>query len=219
MSEVIATENITTEIKPEVKPIEEVVKPKEEVKPPASDANLSKALGDIAKHKARIAELETANEKARVDKLKESENWQGLAKEYETRATNAESENKTLKESMVYDKKYSAVKTLALQSGLRKEALNDLELIDLFDVAIETTSTGRINVLNVDKAVERIKASRPHWFGKRGAVNINPGEPGVVTTGEVKYNDLLKAEETAKKNGDYAPYEALHKKYLEQIRR
>lgn len=220
MGEVATTESVTTEENKGDKPKEEVATPpKEEVKKPVSDANLAKALGDIAKHKAKIAELETANEKSRLDKLRESENWQTLASEETKRADTAEAKNKALSDSIQYDKKYSAVKTLAIQAGLRKEAINDLELIDLPEVQLETTSTGRINVLGAEKALERIKMSKPHWFNKRGTVNINPGEPGVVSGGEIKYNELLKAEETARKTGDYAPYESLHKKYLEQTRR
>ena len=175
----------------------------------------SKALRDLQKYKGRVKELEDAQEQSRISKMREKEQWQDLSSEWQQKAEKHEAENKTLKDSMVYDKKYSAVREFALKAGLRNEALRDLELIDFDDVEVEYTSTGRVNVLNAERAVERIKSSRPHWFGNR-RTNVNSNEPEVVSGGQVSYNDVYKAEEQARKTGDYAPYKALLNKYKEQ---
>jgi hypothetical protein len=187
----------------------------ESVKESELDPRAAKALSDLQKYKAKVRELEEAKEKERLERMRQNEQWQELAKEHELKASELANENKTLKESLVFDKKYSAVKAAALSSGLRKEALSDLELIDLEGVEIETTSTGRINVLNADRVVEQLKTQRPHWFGRKGG-NINSGDPEVVGSKEVTYDDLYKAEEKARKSGDYAPYKSLLMKFRQQ---
>ena len=162
---------------------------------------MKKALGDLHKYKSRVKELETAAETGRLDKLREKEQWQDLSKEWQDKAEKSETRANDLEQGMIFDKKYSAVREIALRSGLRNEALRDLELVSLEDVEIEVTSTGRVNVLNADKAVERLKSSRPHWFGRRGKCNVNANEPEVVVSGkEVTYNDVVKSRRDCKKD-------------------
>lgn len=216
-------ENMSEPIEPQDDPKDKQDPPSDPPKdlpadPPKQDPGMAKALADLQKYKAKVQELETAREQDRINKLRESEKWKELAEEYRTKAEEFENKNKTLSQSMIFDKKYSAVKAAALAAGLRKEAISDLELIDLDGVDIETTSTGRVNVLNVEKAVEDIKATRPHWFGRKGS-GINSTEPDVVSGGEIKYDDIVKAEEKAKKTGDYAPYKSLLMRFQEQQNR
>lgn len=184
---------------------------------PAANPEQDKALRDLQKYKSRVKELEDNAEKSRLDKLKESEQWQDLSKEWQDKAEASDKRAETLEQSMIYDKKISAVRDFARKSGIKDEALRDLELVALDDVDIEVTSTGRVNVLNADKAVEKLKLSRPHWFGRRGN-NVNANEPEVVGGKELTYSDVVKAEEVAKKSGDYGPYKTLLMKYKQKIR-
>ncbi len=188
------------------------------------DRDKERALEDLKKIKAQNVELlealkkkDEAIEESRLAKLKEQEKFQELAETWQQKAQDAEQKASGLEKSMIYAKKFDAVKTAALQAGIKKEAIDDLEMLDFGDVDIEYTSTGRVNVLGAGKFVENIKITRPHWFGKKGA-SVNPSEPGVVGSSSIKYADLLKAEEQAKKTGDYATYSALHKKYVQQLR-
>lgn len=196
-------------VEPAVEPVVSVVDDKAEIE--------TKALRDLQKYKGRVKELEDAQEQSRISKMRDKEQWQDLSNDWQQKAETAEKENKTLKDGMVYDKKYSAVREFALKAGIRQEALKDLELVDFDDVDIEYTSTGRVNVLNAERAVERIKSTRPHWFGNR-RTNVNSSDPEVVSGGNVSYADIVKAENKAKESGDYAPYKALQMRYKEQTR-
>jgi len=221
MSETITQENTTTENVNNVASgttTENTTNEVVENTPVKTDNGLNKALSDLQKFKGQVKDLEAAAETGRLDKLREKEQWQDLSKEWQDKAEASEKRAETLEHSMIFDKKYSAVRELAIKSGLRNEALRDLELISLDDVEIEVTSTGRINVLNADAAVSRIKNSRPHWFGRSGNT-INANEPEVVSGREVMYNDVVKAEVLAKKTGDYGPYKTLLMKYRDKMRR
>ena len=116
---------------------------------------------------------------------------------------------------MVRDKKLSAVKALAVQMGLRKEAIADLEGLPLDDVAIETTSMGNVNVIGAETAVKNLKASRPHWFGQKAA-SVNSGTPEEVGSRQVTIKDVMAAEAKAKETGDYAPYQNTLRQYQNQ---
>lgn len=174
-----------------------------------------RALKDMHKYKAQTQELEEKLKQQALDKMKSNEEWQKIAEMKEREAQEATEKATTLQESLVFNKKYEAVKSLALSRGLRQEAVADLDLIGFEDVQIETTSTGRINVLGADKAVDRLKALRPHWFGSR-ASNVNSDTPEVVAGEKVTYDQIYKAEKKAKESGDYAPYKALLRQYQNQ---
>lgn len=140
--------------------------------------------------------------------LKDKEQWKeyGAAKEKE--ATDWKSKFETLSESIRDRHKLSAVREACLKLGLVETAMDDLELIELKDVVVETTSTGRVNVIGAKAAAERIKSIRPHWFSDKRVPNVNPNAPGVQSaqSGKVSYSDLSKLEEEARKSGDYTEY-------------
>ncbi len=183
-----------------------------------SKAELEHALADVHKFKAKATELENKGRKEEETRLRETENWKKLAEIKTKDAEEAAEQLNSLKTSLIEDKKYSAVKDAAIKSGIRPEALPDLELLGLRDVVIETTSTGRVNVLGADRFVDQLKTIRPHWFGKP-SVNINSSVPGIKGAGPVaNETDLIKLSLEAQRTGDYAAYENKLKEYKQRKR-
>lgn len=177
-----------------------------------------RAIEDMHKFKRQAQELADKLKAKETDDLKKTQQWQQLAELKEQEAKDAKTEAENLKRAIVADKKYSAVREYAITAGLRKEAIADLDLVDLDDVSIETTSTGRVNVSGVDKAVARLKLLKPHWF-KDAAPQINAESPGVTNTGgSIDMKQLDAAEKHAKKTGDYTQYKDLLLRYKSQLR-
>lgn len=177
---------------------------------------------DLLKFKDRNKELEDEvkalrekQENDRIAKMKEQDRFKELADEYEAKAQKAEEDAKTLRSAVIADKKLSAIKQEAMKLGIRKEALDDLDMLSLDSVDIETTSTGRVNILNANVFAENLKIQKPHWFGKRSS-NFNSSEPEITPMGAVSLDMIKKAEQEYKKTGDSTKYEALLRKYKQQ---
>lgn len=177
-----------------------------------------RALADLHKFKKEAEKLKTEREAEKTAKLKEENRWKELAEQNEQEAKTAREEAARIKDSYVNGKKYSAVQEKCMALGLRPEAVSDLEMLDLADIPIETTSTGKINVLGADKFAERLKTLKPHWFAEKKAPSINADGTRVVESndGQITVAQLLAEEAKGKKSGDLSGYYALHKKYLTQ---
>lgn len=76
------------------------------------------------------------------------------------------------------------MKAAALQAGLRPEAIDDLEALELDLVDVESTSKGRLNVLGVDEQIKKLQKAKPHWFGGKTAPKLNAGNPRVNGGGD-----------------------------------
>ena len=118
--------------------------------------------------------------------------------------------------AVITDKKMSAIREAAIKAGVLESALEDIDFLDWSGVQVETTSTGRLNVLGVDDAVKRIKTLKPHWFGKpapkiNGKVPEAKGQDGIVTL-----EKLNKLRKEAMKSGDYSAYEPAFKAFQAQ---
>lgn len=177
-----------------------------------------RALADMHKYKTEAKKL--ADEKAlgETNKMKEQNQWKELAEKREQEAKDALIKSERLEKSYLGEKKYSAVHAKCLALGLRPEAISDLEMLDLEDVNIETTSTGKINVLGADKFAERLKTRKPHWFDKPKPV-VNGGGNRVhdSSSGEkVTVQQVIDAEKEGRKSGDLTKYHALHKQFQQQ---
>lgn len=176
-----------------------------------------RAIDDMHKYKKQAQELADKLKAKETEDLKKTQQWQQLAELKEQEAKDAKTEAENLKRAIVADKKYSALREHAITAGLRKEAIGDLDLVDLDDVSIETTSTGRVNVSGVDKAVAKLKLLKPHWF-KDSAPQINAESPGVTNTGgQIDPKQIAAAEQLAKKTGDYTQYRDLLLRYKSQL--
>lgn len=198
MSEVSSTESVVEGTNPEVTQAEELIPKKE----------LERTLSDLHKYKQQAKELAEKQKNLELAQMREKQEWQKIAEVKEREAIEFREKYEAMQSAHVFDRKYSAVRDAALKAGIRAEAISDLELLPLNDVQIETTSTGRVNVLGVDDFIRKIKTTRPHWFGT-SAARINSDTPEVVTGKKATYEDLIAAEKEAKKTGDYSNYKKM----------
>lgn len=192
--------------------------------PPAATvvpkAEFDRVLNELHSHKARAKELEDAKKKSEDDNLKANQQWKELAERNEAKATEWQEKYNGLSQTVIKDKKITAVREEALKKGIRPEALQDLEMLEHKDVVVETTSTGRLNVLGATSAIDNLKTLRPHWFGGSAGPGVNTGTPGVNPPGgEVTLAQIKAAEIEMKKTGDSTAYNRLHQTYREQKKR
>lgn len=170
-----------------------------------SKSELEHALADLQKYKSKAKEYEDKARKTEEERLRETQQWQKLAELKAKEAAERDEELQTIKSSLVEEKKYSAVKEAALKAGIRPEAVDDLNMLNMKDVVIETTSTGRVNILGADRFIDNLKQLRPHWFGKP-AMNVNTQTPKITTSTVASTDDLIKLSLEASKTGDYTAY-------------
>lgn len=180
-----------------------------------SKAELKRVLDDMHKFKARAKELESMLEDQKLNKLKENNQWKEIAESKEKEAETLQQQLDAIKNAMVKNTKFNVIKSEAIKRGIRNEALDDLELLNFDDyVTIETTSTGRINVLGADLAIEDLKRKKPHWFGKQ-SVSMNNASPEAISS-KISYEQVQKELNEAKKTGDYSKAESLLNEYKKQ---
>lgn len=171
---------------------------------------------DLVKQKAEAKAAREQAENLRRQGLKEKEDWKALATEWEAKAKESETKLNGMTSAIVNDKKMSAIKLEAKKAGILDSALEDLELIDFPEVGVETTSTGRMNVMGADRAVQRIKMSRPHWFS-RSAPNINSNTPDVNPPGaKVTEAEIERLSAEARKTGDWSKVKTAMQQYKTQ---
>jgi len=170
---------------------------------------------DMHRFKEEARKLKESIESAATGKLKEQSQFKELAERYEGENKTLKEENARIRTSIVEDKKFSTVRAAAQKLGIRAEAVSDLEGLDLTEVAVETTSTGKINILGADKFAERVKTLKPHWFttGNTGNVNTQSTRVNDDGTAAVSTADLIAAEREGRKSGDMSKYHDLHKRY------
>jgi len=152
--------------------------------------------------------------------MKDKEQWKEIAELKENENTELRQRNESLTTGVIKREKMSAIRTAAVQAGIRKEALDDLDLYEFPEVQIETTSLGNYNVVGVQTAVEALKLRKPYMFGKKSG-NLNPGLPEVTTGGMVTIDQVMKAADKARKDNSpesQAEYARLTKFYNQQRR-
>lgn len=158
---------------------------------------------DMLKAKQKADELEKSINSQKLAALKQTENWQELAKLKEQEAEDYKTKYERLSSSLVENKKLDAIRTEALKLGIDQRSLEDLEMIDFNEVQIETTSTGKINVLGADKAVANLKLRKPHWFNSKPAT-VNANSPTTqapaLNSQDGAMKALTEAEQAWKKN-------------------
>lgn len=208
----------TTEQQPDpqltVDPVEvpQADKPAEQM---VSKAEFDKVMADMHRYKTQARELATASNAEQEKLLREGKRWEELAELKAREAEEAKTESQRLKNAIVDDKKFSAVREAAVKAGIRPEAIADLEMIGLDKIEVETTDLGRVNVLGVDSLIGNIKLSRPHWFGG-GRTSVAGSVPNVSSPGLVSLAEINKLSLEAQKSGDYTAYSQKIKQYQQQ---
>ena len=175
---------------------------------------LDHALDDMHKQKKRANELEEKLESRDAADLKKQNKYKEYSETLETKVTDANARADRVQNAYIDEKKFSALKEVALKSGIRD--VSDLDSVDLDQIKVETTSTGRINVLGVDTFIENQKMLKPHWFGPKASPNVNTGHVGVTAPNVVTADDLYKLEREAKKTGDPSKYREAYGRYQKQ---
>jgi hypothetical protein len=183
-----------------------------------SRAELQRVLDELHGFKTQARQLQDEKRTQEEAQLRENQRWKELSDRYQGERDEALEKVKNLGHAVAKDKKLSVVREEALKKGIRPEALQDLEMLPLNDVQVETTSTGRINVIGAGSAIESLKAQRPHWFGTPAGPGVNTNSPGVNTPSneKVTIQQLRDAETNARKTGDSSDYQRLHKLFKAQ---
>ncbi len=182
-----------------------------------SRADHERALADLNKFKKAASELAKREKDLETSRMKEQNQHKELAERYEAEAKEANEKAERIQNSYLSERKFNALRAKCSELGLRPEALSDLEMLDLGDIEIETTSTGKINVLGADKFATQLKTRKPHWFSDKAAPKVNTNGTRVLDSGDaITPKDLLKAEAKGRKAGDMSEYYEMHKKFQQQ---
>lgn len=175
---------------------------------------------DLVKAKRRSQELEAKMGDLESEKLKAANDYKALYEGEQQKRQKVEGELKQFSNWAVQTQRFNAVKSEALAAGLRKEALSDLELIDLESVKVETTSTGRFLTEGAKERVEQLKSERPHWFTVGAPPTVNAGgasAPPPPGQGKLTVNDVVQAERDAKRGKiTQARYQEIYKQYAKE---
>ena len=180
-----------------------------------SKSEFERVMKDLHKFKDAARQASEKLKTLEEAKLKEKDDWKTLAERYKGERDDLESKYTGLSTASINEKKFSAVERAALQAGIRKEALADLEMLNVDGVVAEATSTGKLNILGAEDFIKDLKQKRPHWFGS-GPVKVDSSLPGIQSEKEVTADDLIKLSLEASKTGDYSKYTAANNRFLKQ---
>jgi hypothetical protein len=148
--------------------------------PPAAplidESEFTRARQEAADAKAKALALQKEIDDMKVNTHKNNKNWQEVARINEEKAKEYETKYSGLKESLIQEKKVSALIVEAQKHGINPQSIPDLELLDFPEISVETTSNGRVLVSGADRAVSKLKQIRPHWFTQTIPA-VNPSSP------------------------------------------
>lgn len=188
----------------------------------SSDKDKERAIKDMLKFKAmvrdseaKIAALEKERDNERLERHKSRDEWKTIAEEHIEKANKLEDENKNIRRSVVNNERLKGLREQCLKLGIREEALDDITEDMMNSVEYETTSTGRINLLNAKQVAEDIKLRRPFWFGKASAPSVNGQVPSVGGSGDgpISPKRVLELEAEYKKTRSPETLAALKRAY------
>lgn len=185
---------------------------------------------DMEKYKTKLRDQDSVIQQMK-DRLAELENskkgddgkndWKSIA---EKRAKDLEAEKartQSLQQSVIYNEKHRAVYAELKKLGLRDEAERLLEYEDFADLEVETTSKGRINVLNAKEWADNFYKQNMFAFvakkvpsvnstdGRNTSLNSEKITAAMVVEAEMKY---LKS----RKDEDKARFQEFREKFVKQ---
>ena len=149
---------------------------------------------ELEKHKKQAETLAKQLEEIKIARLKEQDNWKELYESEARKRSEAEEKATNLSQTYVESLKMKEIERYLLSKGIREEALEDIDLIDKSAIMVETTSSGRINFLGVEKWVEDVVQKRPYWFKESKAPIVNNSSSPTFTDKPLSASDLLKLE-------------------------
>lgn len=178
----------------------------EQAAPPAqpektySQKDVERIVNELNTYKTKAVELENRFKNQELEAAKTNQEWQKVAELHEKTAKEYEDKFTRFKSAVVQDKKLSAIREEAIRNGVRKESITDLGILDYPEVKLDTDNDGNFIVEGADKAIQRLKTLRPHWF-QSDAPKVNAQSPSVTGAGNsTSWDDLKKLESEYKKN-------------------
>jgi len=179
-----------------------------------SAKDVERIVNELTQYKTKAIELENKFKNQELEQAKASQEWQKVAELHEKTAKEYQDKFERFKSAVVSDKKLSAIREEAIKAGIRKESLADLGILDYPEVKLDTDSEGNFLVEGADKAVQRLKTLRGHWF-QSVAPKVHAESPSVTGAGnQVSWDDLKKLELDYKKNPNSANAENYKKALL-----
>lgn len=163
-------------------------------------SEVQKILEEAKAYKVKVAEYESRMKAKEVEELTANQRWKELAELKEREAQEAMDKAEKLKSGIMAKEKISALKEAALQAGIRKESIPDLRLIDFPELSLQYGNEGDFTVQGADKAIQRLKSLRPHWF-QSSIPAVNSASPVVTGDGSsISFNDVKRLQEEYQKN-------------------
>ncbi len=184
-----------------------------------SQADYDKLLAMHTETKTQLKDLGTKYGASEDAKLQANKEFETLAEKYKGERDAAVEKGDKLTNAFQRTTKITKIQEELTKAGVRPEAMMDIDLLEFTGVEIEMSDKGNMKVNGAESFVERLKASRPHWFSDKVPPNFNGGDPKVLTTGggEVTLTDLrLLEKEADKPGGDKAKYRAAFSTYQQQ---
>ena len=168
--------------------------PNEEVK--LSKLEFDKLNQQLNNYKTKFAEMDATLKNKQIQDAKAVQDWQKVAELKEAEATDANEKLNKFKTAFIQDKKMTAVREAAIKAGVVDQAINDLGSIDDFSDVVLTENNGNIQVSGVDRAMQRLKATRGYLFNKP-LPSLNPNTPTAISPmGSAVTLDQIKKAET-----------------------
>lgn len=166
-----------------------------------SKSDAEKLAAELKKYKSIAEDFQNKFKNQELEAAKAANDWQKVAEHRQKELDEMLSKFDGFKKAVVQDKRLTAIREEAMKSGLRKESLGDLGYLDYPEVKLQTDDEGNFKVEGADKAIQRLKTTRPHWFTS-GVPNVNLNSPSVTgdSSGKLKYEDIKKLEAEYKKN-------------------
>lgn len=160
-----------------------------------------RAVDDAVKNKKLLKDAEARLNAIETERLREKEDFKGLAdrtiKERDELKEQLTKSQSTFAETL----KFNRVREAALKAGIRPEAMDDLESLDLNEIEVETTSSGRFSVRGADAFVENLKKKKSFWFQDPKAPKFNSGGGNPPPDGDDGKMDENKLWALEKKHG------------------
>jgi hypothetical protein len=183
------------------------------------------------KEKARKAEADIATLRNQIAALEAKGQSTGSAEEQlaaaRKRAEEAEARTASLESSVTEGRRLQALLPALQKLGFRDDAQELLDMVDLNEIEIESTSKGRWTAHGVDAVARSVKERFPYAFGGGKVTGLNGGTAGGGSGGKgdggtwtaQRVNEL---EVKLKREGKYhtpegkAQYAAAVKSYMDQ---
>lgn len=127
--------------------------------------------GEISSLKAQLGDLQTKI-------LEKDQDWKKIAEVKSAEVNDWKSKYEKSNKAFVGTQVFNAIQAKAMAAGIRPEAMPDLELLSHDGVGVEVTQSGRMIVSGAEEYVEKLKASRSHWFKAPEPPTVNSGGSG-----------------------------------------